>query len=190
MSTESKKLLEEAQALLAKIESSTLTIQEKYDLASAGLLPIWRKKRELEDTKAKLLEPVKAQEKLVKDALDPDYETLLTHEFLFKDAIRKAYEEAIGLQTEAYTRALEAQSKGDMEAVRQATLDSYKYSLKASGNIFFRHQEDFEITDISAVPREFLQFDSKKILTALENDESIPGVQRISKLSVVVKEQK
>ena len=190
--TINKQLLVDAQNLLDSFKVNLDTpLQQRFDMAASMLLPIWQAKKIIEDQKIEALKPARTQERIVKNTLDPDLQQLQIHEFLLKEQIKSAYEDAMRLAGDAHKAAVDAQARGDMEAVKQATIDSYKYSLKNHNNIMFRQQNSYEITDLSKVPREFYRLDAQALqekLDLLDEKEQIPGVKRIKKLVVVVKD--
>lgn len=167
------------------------TIQQLYEEAFSALLPLWKKRKELEKTKKELVKPLREQLQKLSEPIDSANRLILSEEALLKLRIVQTYQDSLAKQQEAYQRSLEAQKAGDMEAVKKATLEAFDNVLNVDKSMYFREHEYIEVTDIKAVPPEFLEIRKDLLeaaLTDLPEGASIPGIARKTRLIVVVKD--
>jgi septal ring factor EnvC (AmiA/AmiB activator) len=166
-------------------------LQSKVDALASTLLEVWKEKKKLDNEQRSKLAPLKFEIDQIRSQLGNDKSRLEIQEHMLKDGIRDVHEQAKLFQEEAYKEAEAARAAGDMEKVKEATIRSHKYHLNANNNVYFRTQETYEIVDEALLPREYLAVDPQKIqerLLILDEKETIPGVKRVKKLIVVVRE--
>lgn len=166
-------------------------LQDKVDTLSNTLVDVWKEKKRLDHEQKSKLAPLKFELEQVKSQLGTDKDKLEVQEHMLKQKIRDMHEQARALQAEAFKDAEEARAAGDMDRVKEATVRSHKYQLNSNNNVYFRTQETFEVVDPNLIPRDYLVVDNAKIhdkLLILNENETIPGVKRVKKLIVVVRE--
>jgi len=84
-------------------------------------------------------------------------------------------------------RPLGAYTKNDLDAVRRHTLVASECELKLPAGVSLRQAIAFEISDINAVPRDYLEIDTRKIREQLriEREEmQIPGIRVTHKFTI------
>lgn len=164
-----------------------MTLQEQYEELATRLCEITAKRKKIEAKREFDTRALREELRNHLSAVYEDYHEVLALETEFRQRLAALYAQAKGVRDEAYQKALKAQAEGDMEAVKQATLEAGEAALTPTANVFFRTKIDHRLENIDLVPAEFLTVDWSKVEASKE---PVPGIVEVELPVIVVASDK
>lgn len=205
LQTELRSANDQATQFLAQA-SRAITNAEEYARGADFLKAIKRAQKDLADRKATILRPLAESERAVRAQFRAPEESLSQAESALKRgmlafqraeeekrlAAQRGAEELARKERERLARlAAKAEQRGAAEkaaefAVREAAIVAPIVPIAApkAVGVAIRKDYTFEITDLSALPREYLAPDEtkiRKVVRAMGADTNIPGVRVIER---------
>lgn len=179
---------EDAKDALAMIQEFEIAEQADYDFANEALGDAKSSWKALETRKKKATGPLNQSLKEIRSWFKPAQDFYAQAERLLKGKLAEAHRKAREEQDRALREAQEAHQTGDVEAVREALVQSQAVEIAQADNVSVIASWDFEIVDVKLLPREYLIPDEKAIrgvVKSLGGEAAIPGVRVFTKDTVV-----
>lgn len=198
-----RELTEETAAILSQAEGFKISTAVSYQLAADELKRIKAASKKLDEVRKAITSPMDAAKKAVMDFFRKPAEQLKQAEERIKDAML-VYQTDLEQKEAEERRQAEAAAKAERErlevaAAREADRGEFgtvaeiattaaqivaapvvRREVPKVAGVSFRETWKFEITDLNAIPREFLLVDEtkiRKVVQAMKGDTNIPGVR-------------
>jgi len=170
----------DASEVLAMIEEFEIDTQEDYDFANEALGDVKSSWKTLEAKKKSVTKPLNDVLKEVRGWFKPAQDHYKKAEGIWKTKLAEAHRKAQEAQDKALKEVQEAHAAGNADGVKTALVKSQTSEIQQADNISVIQGWDFEVTDESKVPRQYMVPDVKAIggvVKSLGEKADIPGVR-------------
>lgn len=176
-----EKALREGELLLQKLGTFEVHNQQAMDLLGNIVRTVKAQHTTLENQRKELVAPFNDGKKAVQDAFNPPLKLLDRIEARLKLLILEGQRRMQEAQDAALLAAQTAYQQGDTRGAALATQQVQATAVSMPQGVSTRMIIDFEVVDITQIPRQFFVLDEAAIKHALAAGLDIPGVRRIDR---------
>lgn len=182
--------LAKAQALVEREHAVALTVTtpEEYRVAAEALKQTCAKHRQIDEQRKKATKPLDEAKRQIMDWFRPALDNLDSAIMSIRRGLT-SYEAEQKKREDAAAAAYATASGAEREAAKVQLVATFNNTVEKIEGVTKRTIWKFEITDPTAIPREYLAIDEKKIgavVRALKADASIPGVRVYAETSLAI----